>query len=588
MYDDRFSEQNLSAADVMQASFQLLGSGIWHGVGDLFRRRRGMLGGVSKKVRWTAGMVVQWRENEALRKQLTKDFEDAVRDFDDGPHAILAHSLGSLVTYDALLRDRQRTASAASSKAVKKLRERLAKAHYVVFGSQIGNPFVRGAYGGRLQPLPNVRRWTHLYNRHDDILTARIGVRHDTFEEVDTFFDLKGMGDHDAEAYIAHDEARDTVWTDIAQARNATRVFRVSDRAFAQATARRNSDRRALLVGINDYPDESMRLAGCVNDVYLMSSVLQESGFAPENIRVVLNDRATADGIRDRLGWLLEGVRGEDDDPEAAGDQRVFYFSGHGAQIAGYGIGEAIDRKDECLVPYDFDWSLERAVIDDELYELYSQLPYSSKLMLIFDCCHSGGLTRDGSAKIRGVNPPDDIRHRTLEWNEKEQMWDERKLVESRNDGLQDALQSVVGTEANVLRKIGHARSLRASEEKAQKKAAKNWGHLGPFMPVIYQACSETEFAYEYRHGVESYGAFTYSLALELRKARAAGTNPTFRGLVDIVRAKLGDLGYRQTPQTAGPDAVLDAPIPLGRGGAGKGTRKKRKKRKSKGKGKRS
>jgi hypothetical protein len=43
--------------------------------------------------------------------------------------------------------------------------------------------------------------------------------------------------------------------------------------------------RRALLVGINEYPDPSDRLEGCVNDVFLMSSLLQESGYAAPDRR---------------------------------------------------------------------------------------------------------------------------------------------------------------------------------------------------------------------------------------------------------------------------------------------------------------
>ena len=39
-----------------------------------------------------------------------------------------------------------------------------------------------------------------------------------------------------------------------------------------------------------------------------MSSVLQEIGFDPEDIRVVLDERATGAAIRERIDWLLEGT----------------------------------------------------------------------------------------------------------------------------------------------------------------------------------------------------------------------------------------------------------------------------------------
>ena len=146
-----------------------------------------------------------------------------------------------------------------------------------------------------------------------------------------------------------------------------------------------------------------------------MSSVLQESGFDPEEIRVVLDERATAQGIMERLHWLLDGVRD--------GDERMLFYSGHGAQIPGYNAKDEPDHVDECLVPYDFDWSPARAILDKQFCEMYSQLPYGSYFVAMFDCCHSGGITRDGGPRVRGLTPPDDIRHRALRWEPSESMW---------------------------------------------------------------------------------------------------------------------------------------------------------------------
>jgi hypothetical protein len=72
------------------------------------------------------------------------------------------------------------------------------------------------------------------------------------------------------------------------------------------------------------------------------------------------------------------------------------------------------------------------------------------------------------------------------------------------------------------------------------------------------EACQEREFSYEYRHGVTSYGAFTYSLCLELRRRRRI----SFQRLVDVTRARLADLGYAQQPQILGPRAVVNARVP--------------------------
>lgn len=50
-----------------------------------------------------------------------------------------------------------------------------------------------------------------------------------------------------------------------------------------------------------------------------------------------------------------------------------------------------------------FDYMPEHAVTDKQFLNLYSQLPYDSHFAAIFDCCHSGGMTREGARKARGI-----------------------------------------------------------------------------------------------------------------------------------------------------------------------------------------
>jgi hypothetical protein len=57
------------------------------------------------------------------------------------------------------------------------------------------------------------------------------------------------------------------------------------------ASVATRTPRRALLVGINDYPNPDDRLEGCVNDVFKISATLQQIGFDPEDIRVLFNER---------------------------------------------------------------------------------------------------------------------------------------------------------------------------------------------------------------------------------------------------------------------------------------------------------
>jgi hypothetical protein len=70
-YDALFDAAELNAATVAEAILRLPASGIVHGVGDLFRRRRAF-GVLAARVRWTAGMVAQWAAR-AIKRGLEKD-----------------------------------------------------------------------------------------------------------------------------------------------------------------------------------------------------------------------------------------------------------------------------------------------------------------------------------------------------------------------------------------------------------------------------------------------------------------------------------------------------------------------------------
>jgi metacaspase-1 len=541
-YDDIFEQVDLSVWQTMQAVWKLARSGAATALG----RRRGVLSDVSDRVRWTAGYVVAWVEHEAFKERTRQRLLDAV--VAEQPDFVVAHSLGSLVTYDAFSHADAGRATAAAA---------LRRCRYVTLGSQIGNPFVvKNLTAGRIDALP-VRYWHHLYNEEDDVFTAPIKLWGATnFEQVNTPFDIEGFADHSAVEYLKHVNTVENVWRPAAEQR-------IDARAFGAARARRESpvvlrrqgrlQRRALLVGINQYPREEDRLEGCVNDVFLMSSALQECGFAPESIRVCLDERSTAQGIIERLKWLL-------DDPRP-GDERVFYYSGHGARIPEYGENMEPDRKVETLVPWDFDWSPERAVVDDQIFGLYSQLPYGTRFAMILDCCHSGGMHRQGGARVRGLNPPDDIRHRELRWDSATDMWVARdfKRLNRQFSSRPEVNAAFFGEDGDSTR-IGRASLVRGQTEREYRQLKRRAGsaRVGPYLPLIIEACQEHEFSYEYRHGVTSYGAFTDSLCLELRRRRRV----SFQRLVDVTGARLADLGYAQQPQILGPRAVVNARVP--------------------------
>jgi hypothetical protein len=180
---------------------------------------------------------------------------------------------------------------------------------------------------------------------------------------------------------------------------------------------------------------------------------------------------------------------------------------------------------------------------------------------MILDCCHSGGMHRQGRAKVRGLNPPDDVRHRELKWDRAQDMWVSRdfKRLNRRFSSVKEVNAAFFGADGASTR-IGRASLVRSQPEDEYRRLKRRAGtsRVGPYLPLIIEACGEKEFSYEYRDGAASYGAFTFAMCLELRKRRRI----TFKRLVEVTADKLADLGYEQRPQILGPKAVLNATVP--------------------------
>ena len=166
---------------------------------------------------------------------------------------------------------------------------------------------------------------------------------------------------------------------------------------------------RALLVGLNRYPDPASSLQGCVNDVLAMSGLLQRGfGFdATGEIRLLTDERATTARIVERLEWLVRG--------SAAGDVLVFHFSGHGSQVRDRHGDELDDHLDEIICPYDLDW--DHPFTDDDLGRTLEPAAEGAHLVVVLDCCHAGTGLREPEPRPlpdrpRYLGPPADILHR--------------------------------------------------------------------------------------------------------------------------------------------------------------------------------
>lgn len=500
--------------------------------------------GLLDTINWYAGMPAQFATDDVLRKKLQERIEKVVDDFQ--PNIVYAHSLGTLITYDFL---RQKSVVNKNYDFV-----------LITSGSQIGHPTMRQLFGGVILPLP-VKFWMNLRNENDRVFASRsIIINAANFLQVETPFELRIIN-HEVLEYMSHDNAVTQAWPVVVVQSSArvARSFSINapgSRSAGKLSRGRKTNRKALLIGINDYPEGHTPLEGCVNDVFRMSEILQEAGFSPQEIRVTLNERATAKNIRTRLEWLLSDAR--------EGDLRFFFYSGHGAQIPSSHANYEIDSNDECLVPYDFDWTLEHAYTDKEFLELYSQLSKDVNFISVFDCCHSGGLTRGNGMMAKGLNPPDDIRHREIKWDEEKEMWIERNLKLKgkryfKNKAKGNSVYNGVNGKTN---KLGRAFPL-WSEVREFEKARKKYGASGPYMPVILEACRENESAYEYRHGVTSYGAFTYSLTTILRQELRKGKKVSFENLMRLTAKQLKDLEYNQNPVLVGPKVRTEGVLPF-------------------------
>lgn len=259
--------------------------------------------------------------------------------------------------------------------------------------------------------------------------------------------------------------------------------------------------RRALLVGINDYMGIN-DLNGCVNDVTNIRSILKTYlGFTNNDIRVLLNDRASKEGILARLEWLVKGAK--------AGDYLVFQFSGHGSQIRDRDGDELRDRMDEIICPWDMDWD-GTYITDDDLNALFSKLPAGVLLEVFLDSCHSGTGLRDANL---GRPPELGPEHPTLP----------RYLpppldVECRVEGEEDDLKT-----RRLLQKPREAKH-----------------------HVLWAGCRDSQTSADAYINGSYNGAFTYFFCKHMRDS---GGTLSRSELLARVRASLRYGGYSQVPQ---------------------------------------
>lgn len=134
--------------------------------------------------------------------------------------------------------------------------------------------------------------------------------------------------------------------------------------------------KKAVCVGINNYPGSSSDLQGCINDANDWCALLTDYGFETS---LILDSQATRQNIKAALDGLVISAQ--------AGDVVIFTYSGHGTQSLDVSEDEA-DSYDEALYVYD------GMILDDELRLIINKIDPLATLIVISDSCFSGSVTR--------------------------------------------------------------------------------------------------------------------------------------------------------------------------------------------------
>ncbi len=171
----------------------------------------------------------------------------------------------------------------------------------------------------------------------------------------------------------------------------------------------------ALLIGITDY-EEVPDLSYASKDATALADWLASHGVEPDHIRLLTDTAgahsldggedltvqpATLVNVRAALGWLRQVAQPD--------DLVLIHFSGHGYQGADDNLDEA-DSLDEFFVLHDTRASAkdDTALRDDEFGRFLDRIA-SEHVLVFFDSCYSGGLSRSLVPGARATGDVSDV-----------------------------------------------------------------------------------------------------------------------------------------------------------------------------------
>ena len=251
----------------------------------------------------------------------------------------------------------------------------------------------------------------------------------------------------------------------------------------------------ALCIGINDYPGTGSDLRGCVNDARDWQLELERRGF---QATLMVDKKATRQAMAGEMQRLIGDAK--------YGDVLVITYSGHGTWVPD-ADGDEPDRRDEALVP----WDIREAgpLLDDDLFEIFSERDRGVRLVMISDSCHSGTVAKFAP------QPLDGQRGRT------------RFLAPASflSQSAQAAAERVAGT---------------ISRAKSRSTA------------LLLAGCRDTEYSYDAEFNNKPNGAYTFVALQALKNLPASAT---YRDWHKAISLQLPSPTYPQSPGLSGTTA---------------------------------
>ena len=278
--------------------------------------------------------------------------------------------------------------------------------------------------------------------------------------------------------------------------------------------------RKAVVVGINDYNGDANDLPSCINDANAFREVL-ENDYSFNQVVQFVDGEATVAAVTAALQDLFKGASPD--------DRLVFFFSGHGTTSQRAGIME------ECIVLHD------GYLFDDAISQMTQALP-PGILTLVMDSCYSGGLEKrlltpvfkgfvvSERAQVKAYTRPDHqqfVAHIDAQDSATAIKRFGESVFSRTTPIIADALDPIIGFQAFAPAPV--------SDEIRQVQ----------MKGVLLSACLETETAAASTALTEGKSAFTFAL---LRSLKKLGAGATLAALVEATQSTIKSIGLTQTP----------------------------------------